>query len=174
MRTKIWMSILGCLAGGMLATAVYAAATVTIADVIKMSEAGVNDAVIIQTLQSSGTVFQLKPQDVEALKRSGVSDRVVAAMQGRPQPVAPAPVPGPVQNNTPVVHEPSGRDYVGGVSEPVVRALPPDPPVYTYVAPPPTGYYYYPGYPYYYGPYPYYYGPRVGFYFGYGRWHRCR
>ncbi len=155
-------------------TAVCTAATLTVTDVIKMSEAGVNDDVVIQTLQSSGTVFQLSPQDIDALKHSGVSNRVVAAMQGKPVPATSVPKAGGAPPS--VVHEPSGRDYIGGMSsQPVVKALPPDPPVYAYVAAPPPGYCY-PSYPYpvYYGPGPCYYGPRVGFYFGYGRWHRCR
>ena len=171
MKTKTWLAIIGWLAAGALTTAVYAAVTLTIGDVVKMSKAGVSDDVIIQTVQSSGSVFQLTAQDVDALKRSGVSDRVMAVMQARPQ--AAAPAPKPVENAGAVVHTPSGRDYVGGVNEPVVRALPADPPVYTYPAPPPVTYYYpaYP-YPYYYAPGPYYYGPGVGFYFGYGGGHR--
>ena len=173
MKTKTWVAIIGFLAGGALATAVYAAVTLTIGDVVKMSQAGVSDDVIIQTVQSSGSVFQLRPQDVEALKRSGVSDRVVATMQGQPRAAMPAPQPiqGANPGAGPVVQTPSGRDYVGGMNEQVVRALPADPPVYAYPAPPPVNYYY-PAYPYYYGPGPYYYGPGVGFYFGYGGGHR--
>ena len=84
MKTKTWLAIIGWLAAGALTTAVYAAVTLTIGDVVKMSKAGVSDDVIIQTVQSSGSVFQLTAQDVEALKRSGVSDRVVAVMQAAP------------------------------------------------------------------------------------------
>ncbi|OHE79488.1 MAG: hypothetical protein A2107_05730 [Verrucomicrobia bacterium GWF2_62_7] len=66
-----------------------------------------------------------------------------------------------------MIREPSGRDYVGGLSDQqIVRALPVSPPVY-YQAPPSTTYYYYPS--------PgYCYGPPVRFYFGYGGWHHRR
>ena len=132
-----------------------------------MSKAGISDDVIIQSVQSSGSSFQLNAGDIESLKRDGVSDRVVAAMQA---PAAPTPSsPKPAEPAAPVVRAPSGRDYVGGgVEQPIVRALPVAPPVY-YVAPVTTVYYY--PYPYYCPP-AYYGGPPVRFYFSYGHGRR--
>ena len=149
---------------GALATALCATVMLTTSDIVRMSKAGISDDVIVQTIQSTGSKFLLAGQDIESLKRDGVSDRVVAAMQvsgpaARPpaKPAEPAPS---------VVRAPSGRDYVGGVTEqPIVRALPVAPPVYYETAPPPVYYY---SYPYYYSPPPYYCGPPVRFYFGYG------
>lgn len=168
MKTWKTSAIVGSFLAGALATALGAVVTLTSGDIVRMSKAGISDDVIVQTIQSTGSNFQLAAQDIESLKRDGVSDRVVAAMQG-PAPTAPPSVkpaePPPLVTNTT-----SGREYVGGLADQqIVRALPAEPPVY-YAAPPPTVYYY--PYPYYYPPPPrYYYGPPVRFYFGYGGWH---
>ncbi|MCX6911056.1 MAG: hypothetical protein NTY01_23855 [Verrucomicrobia bacterium] len=164
-------TIFGSFLAGALAAALGATVTLTSSDIVKMSKAGISDDVIIQTIQSTGSNFHLTAEDVESIKRDGVSDRLVAAMQtARPAaPSAATPVAPPV----PVVREPSGRDYVGGlVDQPIVRALPVAPPVY-YEAPPTTIYYY--SYPCYYPAPRYYCGPPVRFYFGYGGGRRhCR
>ena len=162
------MKILNCsaifafLVVGALATALCAPVTLTNNDIVKMSKAGVSDDAIIQTIQSTGSSFRLTAQDVESLKRDGVNDRVVAAMQAI-RPAAPSSTQ-PSEPAAPVIPEPSGRGYTGGLSDQqVVRALPVAPPAYYYAAPPPPTYY-----PYY-SPAPgYYYGPPVRFYFGYG------
>lgn len=162
-------AIFGSLAAGVLATALGATVTLTSNDIVRMSKAGINDDAIIQTIQSTGSSFHLTAQDVESLKRDGVSDRVVTTMQAT-RPPAPSSA-APAEPATPVIRVPSGRDYVGGLNDQqIVRALPVAPPVY-YQAPPSTTYYYY---PYYYPPPSYYCGPPVRFYFGYGGWHHRR
>ncbi|MBI5683688.1 MAG: hypothetical protein HZC54_01275 [Verrucomicrobia bacterium] len=127
-----------------------------------MSKAGISDDVIIQTIQSTGSKFQLTAQDVESLKRDGVSEGVLAAMQAN-RPAAPYSAK-PSEPAAPVVRESGGRDYVGGLSDQqVVRALPVAPQVYYYTPPPPAVYYY---------PAPvYYYNPPVRFFFGFGGGH---
>ena len=49
-------------------------------DIIRMSDAGISDSVIVQMLDASGESFQLRPRDVIALSDSGVSEYVISAM----------------------------------------------------------------------------------------------
>ncbi|MFA6564834.1 MAG: hypothetical protein WCV00_23210 [Verrucomicrobiia bacterium] len=162
-------AIFGSLVAGALAAALGATVALTSNDIVRMSKAGISDDAIIQTIQSTGSSFYLTAQDVESLKRDGVSDRIVTTMQAT-RPPAPSSA-APAEPAVPAVRVPSGRDYVGGLSDQqIVRALPVAPPVY-YAPPPPTTYYYY---PYYYPPPSYYCGPPVRFYFGYGGWHHRR
>ncbi len=169
MKTLKCSAIFGSLVAGALATALGATVALTSNDIVRMSKAGINDDAIIQTIQSTGSSFHLTAQDGESLKRDGVSDRVVTTMQATHMSAPPSAAPA--EPTVPAVRVPSGRDYVGGLSDQqIVRALPVAPPVY-YAPSPPTTYYYY---PYYYPPPPYYCGPPVRFYFGYGGWHhRC-
>jgi hypothetical protein len=49
-------------------------------DVKKMSQAGITDDKIIGTIQSTGSVYHLSTSDVQDLKNSGVSKRVIDFM----------------------------------------------------------------------------------------------
>ena len=62
------------------------AAAVTIPDVIAMSNAGVDEQLIINHIHAHGMVQQLQAADLVALKQQNVSPRVIAAMQEAPQP----------------------------------------------------------------------------------------
>jgi len=180
---------LGWCVAGLLTMAVEASAALTVTDVIKLSKAGISDEVIIQTLQATGSGFQLAPQDIEALTRSGVSDHVIVAMMVKgpsaaPQPAytppsAPAnPAPSAVQYvPRPVVSDYAGN-YAGPANAQVMSAMPANPPAayYETAAPAPSydyaAYSYSPGYyaaaPYYDGGY---YGPTVGVYYGGWPWY---
>ena len=75
-----------------------AAQAVTNYDLVNMSQAGVNDDLVISTMQSRGTRLNLSPQELIALKQNGVSDRVLLAAQNMsggsgylPVPVASVP-----------------------------------------------------------------------------------
>lgn len=102
-----------------LAAAQQVRGSLSLPDVISMSQQHVNDAVIINQIRSSGTVYNLNASDVEYLKANGVSDAVVMEMQsthGRvyaapPQRVICAPPPPPA------------------VVQPVYVVQPPPPPV---------------------------------------------
>ena len=153
--------------GALLAAVMtVSAATVTGEDVIKMHRAGVSDDVIIQTVESSGSNFYLSVQDVEALKREGVSERVLGVMQQKREvPAKPKTVGAATYEKATITPVPPKQETVVR-AEQVVRAYP------VYPAPTST-YYYYPPPPatYYYGP-AYYYDPwypPVGFSFGYYR-----
>jgi hypothetical protein len=118
-----------------------------------MSKAGINDDVLIRTIQSTRSSLHLTAQDVESLKRDGVSDRVVVAMLDTNQavPASAKPSEPPVS----AARETSGSDHVSRPSGPqVVQAVPAAAPVYytgpvyyntapTYynTTPPPTIYY---------------------------------
>lgn len=85
-----------------VAQAAYAAQAqqaLTNYDLIRLTQSGVGDDVIINMVNTRGGRFDLSPDAVIALKASGVSDRVVLAIQtaskGTPGTVAVAPVAAP-------------------------------------------------------------------------------
>lgn len=61
-------------------------AQVTVSDVIKMSNAGLSDDVIIQQIQRNAQPFDLTPDQLVRLKQNNVSDRVMRAMMPAPPP----------------------------------------------------------------------------------------
>ncbi len=100
-------AILGALAGGLtgavlgnaqderdaaIAQAAYAesANAVTNFDLIRMTQSGVADDVIINTVKARGGRIDLSPDAVIELKANGVSDRVVVEIQKAAQPVSAA------------------------------------------------------------------------------------
>src|SRR5581483_782433 len=70
------------------------------ATIIKMSKAGLDDTVIIQTIQTQPGRYDTTPDDLISLKNAGVSQQVIAAMQARSaglvfhakEKIAPAPL----------------------------------------------------------------------------------
>lgn len=52
----------------------------SIADVTRMSAAGLGDDVIVAKIEASGVIFDLEVDEILHLKREGVSDRVLAAL----------------------------------------------------------------------------------------------
>ncbi len=61
------------------------AGAVSIGDVISMSAAGIDEAVITEHIQYHGVVGPLTPDDLITLKNAGVSSRVVMVMQEPPE-----------------------------------------------------------------------------------------
>ena len=51
--------------------------------ILKMSKAGLDDTLIIQTIQTQPGAYDTSPDDLIALKNAGVSQHVIAAMQAR-------------------------------------------------------------------------------------------
>ena len=49
-------------------------------DVVKMSQDGVSDRLIITKIENSGKIFRLDADDIEHLRDDGVSDKVIEAM----------------------------------------------------------------------------------------------
>lgn len=52
----------------------------TLYDVIEMKRQGVSDAIVIQQIYATGSVFYLQAGDITELSRHGVSDAVIQAM----------------------------------------------------------------------------------------------
>lgn len=51
--------------------------------ILRMSKAGLDDTIIVQTIQTQPAHFETGPDDLIALKEAGVSPRVMAAMQAK-------------------------------------------------------------------------------------------
>src|SRR6185436_1868010 len=49
-------------------------------DVVKMSDAGVPDSLIVMKIENSGKTFKLSAEDIEHLRQDDVSDEVISAM----------------------------------------------------------------------------------------------
>ena len=83
------------------------AGAVTIPDVVSMSQAGVQDDLIVTHIQTHHPAHALSAQDLIYLQQQGVSPRVVQAMQAPPPP--PRAVPASYQAAPPpvIVHEPA-------------------------------------------------------------------
>lgn len=69
--------------------------------ILRMSKAGLEDTVILQTIQTQPGAYDTAPDDLIALKAAGVSQRVIAAMQARSaglalRPTAPTVDPAPL------------------------------------------------------------------------------
>lgn len=91
---------------------------VTIADVIAMTRARVNEDLVINHIHAHGMAAPVTAADLINLPQQGVGPRVVAAMQESPprtaQPVVVQPAPGPVyiEEYPPPYYGP--RVYIGG------------------------------------------------------------
>ncbi len=51
--------------------------------IVKLSKAGLDDTVIVQTIQTQPASYDTAPDDLISLKNAGVSQKVIAAMQAR-------------------------------------------------------------------------------------------
>ncbi|MCB9521827.1 MAG: hypothetical protein H6702_00425 [Myxococcales bacterium] len=75
---------------------------ITVDNVVQMHKSGLPPAVIIQTIQSTGSTFNLSAADKKALEDAGVPADVVQAMSGSAG-GAPAPAPEPAPEPAPDV-----------------------------------------------------------------------
>jgi len=97
-----------------------AAVALTNADLVNMSQKGINDEVIINSVRTRGGRFDLSPDAIIGLKAQGVSDNVILAVQKIGE-AAPAPM---------VVHSGSPTYVVDpGPQVVIVRPVPPPPSV---------------------------------------------
>jgi hypothetical protein len=107
-------------------------------DIISLTKAGLSDEVIISTIQRSQQNFDLTPEALIALKKSGVSNKVIEAMVGSlpssPSPesgeaaVAEAPLPPPseVGPDQPPPPESGAGTVAEAPPSPLGFATPPD------------------------------------------------
>jgi hypothetical protein len=63
--------------------------------ITKMVKSGLSDDTIVSMIQSQPGAYTVTPDSMIALKQSGVSDKVLAAMAGKGATPAPAPAPAP-------------------------------------------------------------------------------
>jgi hypothetical protein len=91
------------------------AQAITTQDVVQMSQAGVDETLIVGQIQAQGIVAPPTTEEIIALQQQGVSTRVILALQSAP----------PVMSRTPVVAEIAPSPTV---VETVVVAPPPPPP----------------------------------------------
>ncbi len=71
----------------------YVEGQLSILDVIRMSQAGVSDSIIVAKIDQSRSYFELSAEEIIDLRLSGVSDPVIEHIlwRGRPSQVATAP-----------------------------------------------------------------------------------
>jgi hypothetical protein len=108
-------------------------------DILTLSHANVNEEVILNYVQSSGTLYNLGPKEIVYLKNEGVSDRVLNTMldqrkkanetsQAAPQPAVNTTDPAPVA--TAPTHFEPGLPYATSMFTPIYT-----PPVVVYEEP---------------------------------------
>lgn len=75
----------------LLALVPATASAVSVQQIVRLSNSGVSDEVILALIERDKTIFTIDPDELVALKRQGVSQAVVLAMlrSGRSQPTAP-------------------------------------------------------------------------------------
>jgi len=73
---------LGCLLVASLALGPAAgfAQAVTIADLVKLKDAGLTDDILVALIESDGSKFTLTANDIIEIRRQGLSERVILAM----------------------------------------------------------------------------------------------
>jgi hypothetical protein len=86
-------------------------------EVVNMARSGVSDPLIIQQIRTTGSCYNLSPDDIIWLRSNGVSDGVISEMQAtryRPRTVVVAPPP-PVVQPVYVVPEPTPPPVAVGI-----------------------------------------------------------
>jgi len=145
-------------------------------DVLKLSRAQIGENIILNYIQSSGTIYNLGPKDIVYLRDQGVSDTVINAMldqRKRAELASQAAAAAAAQAGAaaaPMVAEASPAAAPTTTDQPVTYAEAPlTPPASSVYVIPYSGSYYAPYYPYY-GPAYYggWYGPSIAFGFRFG------
>ncbi|MBN2578768.1 MAG: hypothetical protein JXB10_07220 [Pirellulales bacterium] len=88
-----------------------AAGSVTVADVVSMTQAGVDPELIANHVRHNGPAAPLQTSDLIYLQQQGVSKKVIAAMQEPPRVVQPAAYTAAAPPRTVIVEDPYYYDY---------------------------------------------------------------
>jgi hypothetical protein len=144
-------------------------------DVLKLSRAQISDDIVLNYIRSSGTIYNLAPNDIVYLRNQGVSDRVLNAMLDQrkrlteaaaaatPQPTA--PTLAPISPMSPEAAAGNVSAVEPGYAEPGPSYVEPAPVSTVYVIPhAPAAYNFYAGYAPYWGYYGYSYPSFGGYY----------
>jgi hypothetical protein len=107
--------------------------TLSVRDVIELTRSGLGDEVLLALIEVNRGVYAIDPATLKSLKKSGVSDRVIAALvrSGRETVVPEPPPPAPVDD----VQPPAPQVVVLERPEPEVRQVMVPVPVYVPVVP---------------------------------------
>jgi hypothetical protein len=107
-RTLGALAILSVLVGAGLATPAAAQETLTNESIVAMLKGGLSEAVVLARIRSSPANFDTNTNSLLALKKAGVSDKVIEAMVSAPKSApaaaaapAPAPAPAPSSGSAP-------------------------------------------------------------------------
>lgn len=81
-RTRAWLraTSVPALAAMVLLLVSAPVSAITLRDIIELSKARVSDDILVELVQTGGSVFYLSAIDIVNLKQAGVSDRVVVAI----------------------------------------------------------------------------------------------
>jgi hypothetical protein len=104
-----WLVVIGLLSGGLLCAALMgqqAQKPLTNSDIIKMVRGGVPASVIVSSIQSSPTHFDLSPEALIRLHKLGVSKGIMDAMMAAASKQAPATAEPPPAETTPAASAP--------------------------------------------------------------------
>jgi hypothetical protein len=123
--------VAGFMLGGLASTAV-AQEVLTNDSVISMVKGGLGEAVVLARIRSSPANFDTSTNSLLALKKAGVSDKVIEAMVSAPRsgaaaaaapaPAAPAPAPAPSSGSAPAPSvSASARSSAGGAAATLPR-----------------------------------------------------
>ncbi len=82
-----------------------AARAATVDDVVAMTQAGVDEELIVNHIRHNGAAVRLQAADVISLQQQGVSKRVIAALQAPPAPQQMAAAPAVVASPPPIIVE---------------------------------------------------------------------
>ena len=106
---SLLLGFLPCMAQQVSSAAIrLPAPSSAVEDIIKLSRADISEAVILNFIDTSGTLYDLKPRDVIRLRDEGVKDSVINAMidQRRKFETNAAPTVAPEPTPTPAVQSP--------------------------------------------------------------------
>lgn len=96
----------------------------SVEDVVRLSQAGVAQDLIITRIKKNGKAFDLSTDELLALRKSGVSDTVIKYLLDPSQPYAP-PAPAPARTPTPAPV--SGAPPIPAKAAPPPKQYPSDP-----------------------------------------------
>ena len=95
------------LASTLLVGQAAAASGATIQDLIKLKAAGLSDDILVALIEADGSVFHLKADDVIAIRKEGLSEKVIMAMLATTIKKSPPPVAARPAATAPSVAAPS-------------------------------------------------------------------
>lgn len=98
------------------------AGTLTNEDVLKLSQAGLGDDLVVAKINSASQPnFHLETDDIIGLKKAGVSQAVITAMIKRSEPGGAAPTTAPLSNGQPAAAPAAPTMYMPGSDDVLMR-----------------------------------------------------